>query len=296
VSQGYSTNILVAGVDSREALFSEQGLLARTSEALFGAIQEETSEIDSGLGSASASGHPYITSVKVSYFKVTYHKKEAVRDLLGSQQRPNASLPLVVPSNTGKGAKLDGLTEHYVSSMSDISELLENVDSGTSGIPEEEPHCPGHTFFWITVCHGDRTGRIKFTHLSESPIEKLKGCVESVAARESPNLLGSKLSLILQDSLFMTVRSVLLVQLGGTVISESRDRHLLELAASFRSLEGQVACEQEESIEMTRTPRDPNPNPNPDLEESVETTRIHNELLQEEVSKLQRVIVFNLES
>ena len=96
----------------------------------------------------------------------------------------------------------------------------------------------------------------------------------------------------------MTVRSVLLVQLGGTVISESRDRHLLELAASFRSLEGQVACEQEESIEMTRTPRDPNPNPNPnpDLEESVETTRIHNELLQEEVSKLQRVIVFNLES
>ena len=94
----------------------------------------------------------------------------------------------------------------------------------------------------------------------------------------------------------MTVRSVLLVQLGGTVISESRDRHLLELAASFRSLEGQVACEQEESIEMTRTPRDPNPNPNPDLEESVETTRIHNELLQEEVSKLQRAIVLNLES
>jgi len=143
------------------------------------------------------------------------------------------------------------------------------------GAPEGLGHEPGDKarFFWLTVQTGKKTGRLKFALLSPQAFQSeetpLRQCVASVARGEKPAVLSSKLTLILQDSLLLSVRSVLLMQCGARRESIEIDRELLRFGSDFRCLKGRVVCE---------------------VSASLEATKLHNQLLQEEVAFLQTVL------
>ena len=132
-------------------------------------------------------------------------KKEVVKDLLGSTQRQNASLALITDQN-GQNTRVDNLTEHYMSSVSDVLNLLMTANEANMAVEDGED--PGHSIFLLTVHCGQCIGRVKFAQLSQDAegegLNVWTRCMNEIGEIQEPSVLKSKLTLILQDIFFQT--------------------------------------------------------------------------------------------